>query len=282
MIFVSATPSRYEEANAGQIVQQVVRPTGLLDPVIELRSALTQVDDVLSEIRARAAQNERVLITVLTKRMAEDLTEYLDEHGVRVRYLHSDVDTVERVEIIRDLRLGEFDVLVGINLLREGLDMPEVSLVAIFDADKEGFLRSDTSLIQTIGRAARHLDGKAILYADKVTGSMQRAMDETERRRKMQVEFNAQHGITPKSIVKGIADIMEGAYAATGKNKRDRKAAEADAAYNVSALDSIKDIAKEINRLEEKMHQHARNLEFEEAAQTRDQLVKLRDKSLAS
>jgi excinuclease ABC subunit B len=282
MIFVSATPSRYEEANAGQIVQQVVRPTGLLDPVIELRSALTQVDDVLSEIRARAAQNERVLITVLTKRMAEDLTEYLDEHGVRVRYLHSDVDTVERVEIIRDLRLGEFDVLVGINLLREGLDMPEVSLVAIFDADKEGFLRSDTSLIQTIGRAARHLEGKAILYADKVTGSMQRAMDETERRRKMQVEFNAQHGITPKSIVKGIADIMEGAYAATGKNKRDRKAAEADAAYNVSALDSIKDIAKEINRLEEKMHQHARNLEFEEAAQTRDQLVKLRDKSLAS
>jgi excinuclease ABC subunit B len=282
MIFVSATPSRYEEANAGQIVQQVVRPTGLLDPVIELRSALTQVDDVLSEIRARAAQNERVLITVLTKRMAEDLTEYLDEHSVRIRYLHSDVDTVERVEIIRDLRLGEFDVLVGINLLREGLDMPEVSLVAIFDADKEGFLRSDTSLIQTIGRAARHLDGKAILYADKVTGSMQRAMDETERRRKMQVEFNAQHGITPKSIVKGIADIMEGAYAATGKNKRDRKAAEADAAYNVSALDSIKDIAKEINRLEEKMHQHARNLEFEEAAQTRDQLVKLRDKSLAS
>jgi excinuclease ABC subunit B len=282
MIFVSATPSRYEEANAGQIVEQVVRPTGLLDPVIELRSALTQVDDVLSEIRTRAAQNERVLITVLTKRMAEDLTEYLDEHGVRVRYLHSDVDTVERVEIIRDLRLGEFDVLVGINLLREGLDMPEVSLVAIFDADKEGFLRSDTSLIQTIGRAARHLEGKAILYADKVTGSMQRAMDETERRRKMQIDFNTQHGITPKSIVKGVADIMEGAYAATGKNKRDRKAAEADASYSTQAFDSIKDIAKEINRLEEKMHQHARNLEFEEAAQTRDQLVKLRDKSLAS
>jgi len=282
MIFVSATPSRYEETNAGQIVEQVVRPTGLLDPVIELRSALTQVDDVLSEIRTRAAQNERVLITVLTKRMAEDLTEYLDEHGVRVRYLHSDVDTVERVEIIRDLRLGEFDVLVGINLLREGLDMPEVSLVAIFDADKEGFLRSDTSLIQTIGRAARHLEGKAILYADKVTGSMQRAMDETERRRKMQIDFNTQHGITPKSIVKGVADIMEGAYAATGKNKRDRKAAEEDASYSTQAFDSIKDIAKEINRLEEKMHQHARNLEFEEAAQTRDQLVKLRDKSLAS
>ena len=282
MIFVSATPSRYEEANAGQIVEQVVRPTGLLDPVIELRPALTQVDDVLSEIRTRAAQNERILITVLTKRMAEDLTEYLDEHGVRVRYLHSDIDTVERVEIIRDLRLGEFDVLVGINLLREGLDMPEVSLVAIFDADKEGFLRSDTSLIQTIGRAARHLEGKAILYADKVTGSMQRAMEETERRREMQMEFNAQHGITPKSIIKGVADIMEGAYAATGKNKRDRKAAEADAAYNLDAFDSIKDIAKEINRLEEKMHLHARNLEFEEAAQTRDQLVKLRDKSLAS
>ncbi len=282
MIFVSATPSRYEEANAGQIVEQVVRPTGLLDPVIELRPALTQVDDVLSEIRTRAAQNERILITVLTKRMAEDLTEYLDEHGVRVRYLHSDIDTVERVEIIRDLRLGECDVLVGINLLREGLDMPEVSLVAIFDADKEGFLRSDTSLIQTIGRAARHLQGKAILYADKVTGSMQRAMEETERRREMQMEFNAQHGITPKSIIKGVADIMEGAYAATGKNKRDRKAAEADAAYNLDAFDSIKDIAKEINRLEEKMHLHARNLEFEEAAQTRDQLVKLRDKSLAS
>jgi len=282
MIFVSATPSRYEEANAGQIVEQVVRPTGLLDPVIELRPALTQVDDVLSEIRTRAAQNERILITVLTKRMAEDLTEYLDEHGVRVRYLHSDIDTVERVEIIRDLRLGEFDVLVGINLLREGLDMPEVSLVAIFDADKEGFLRSDTSLIQTIGRAARHLEGKAILYADKVTGSMQRAMEETERRREMQMEFNAQHGITPKSIIKGVADIMEGAYAATGKNKRDRKVAEVDAAYNLDAFDSIKDIAKEINRLEEKMHLHARNLEFEEAAQTRDQLVKLRDKSLAS
>ena len=282
MIFVSATPSRYEEANAGQIVEQVVRPTGLLDPVIELRPALTQVDDILSEIRVRASKNERILITVLTKRMAEDLTEYLDEHSVRVRYLHSDIDTVERVEIIRDLRLGEFDVLVGINLLREGLDMPEVSLVAIFDADKEGFLRSDTSLIQTIGRAARHLEGKAILYADKVTGSMQRAMDETERRREMQIAFNSQHGITPKSIIKGVADIMEGAYAATGKNKRDRKVAEADAAYNMDAFTSVKDFAKEINRLEDKMHLHARNLEFEEAAQTRDQLVKLREKSLAS
>jgi excinuclease ABC subunit B len=282
MIFVSATPSRYEAANAGQIVEQVVRPTGLLDPVIEIRPAQTQVDDVLSEIRTRAAKNERILITVLTKRMAEDLTEYLDEHGVRVRYLHSDIDTVERVEIIRDLRLGEFDVLVGINLLREGLDMPEVSLVAIFDADKEGFLRSEQSLIQTIGRAARNLEGKAVLYADKITGSMQRAMDETERRRELQVEHNKQHGITPKSIVKGIADIMEGAYAATGKNRRDRKAAENEAAYNLNAGQPIENIAKEIKRLEEKMYQHARNLEFEEAAQTRDQLSQLRDKSLAS
>jgi len=282
MIFVSATPSRYEEANAGQIVQQVVRPTGLLDPIIEVRPALSQVDNALSEIRARAAQNERILITVLTKRMAEDLTEYLDEHSVRVRYLHSDVDTVERVEIIRDLRLGEFDVLVGINLLREGLDMPEVSLVAIFDADKEGFLRSEQSLIQTIGRAARNLNGKAILYADKITGSMQRAMDETERRRAMQVEFNKQNGITPKSIVKDVKDIMEGAYAATGQNRRDRQAAEADAAYDVIGAEPIKNIAKEIKRLEDKMYQHARNLEFEEAAQTRDMLGKLREKSLAS
>ncbi len=282
MIFVSATPSRYEAANAGQIVEQVVRPTGLLDPVIEIRPALTQVDDVMSEIGTRAAKNERILITVLTKRMAEDLTEYLDEHGVRVRYLHSDIDTVERVEIIRDLRLGEFDVLVGINLLREGLDMPEVSLVAIFDADKEGFLRSEQSLIQTIGRAARNLEGKAVLYADKITGSMQRAMDETERRRALQVEHNKKHGITPKSIVKGIADIMEGAYAATGKNRRDRKAAENEAAYNLDGGQPIENIAKEIKRLEEKMYQHARNLEFEEAAQTRDQLSRLREKSLAS
>jgi excinuclease ABC subunit B len=282
MIFVSATPSRYEEANAGQIVQQVVRPTGLLDPLIEVRPALSQVDDALSEIRARAAKNERILITVLTKRMAEDLTEYLDEHSVRVRYLHSDVDTVERVEIIRDLRLGEFDVLVGINLLREGLDMPEVSLVAIFDADKEGFLRSEQSLIQTIGRAARNLNGKAILYADKVTGSMQRAMDETERRRAMQVAFNKENGITPRSIIKGVKDIMEGAYAATGQNRRDRQAALANAAYDVIGAEPIKNIAKEIKRLEDKMYHHARNLEFEEAAQTRDLLGKLREKSLAS
>jgi excinuclease ABC subunit B len=282
MIFVSATPSRYEAANAGQVVEQVVRPTGLLDPVIEIRPAMTQVDDVLSEIRTRAAKNERILITVLTKRMAEDLTEYLDEHDVRVRYLHSDIDTVERVEIIRDLRLGEFDVLVGINLLREGLDMPEVSLVAIFDADKEGFLRSEQSLIQTIGRAARNLEGKAVLYADKITGSMQRAMDETERRRAAQISFNKQHDIVPKSIVKGIADIMEGAYAATGKNKRGRKTAESEADYRVNEAQPIENIAKEIKRLEEKMYQHARNLEFEQAAQTRDQLSRLREKSLAS
>ena len=282
MIFVSATPSRYEEANAGQIVEQVVRPTGLIDPEIEIRSALTQVDDVLSEIRARTINNERILITVLTKRMAEDLTEYLDEHGIRVRYLHSDVDTVERVEIIRDLRLGEFDVLVGINLLREGLDMPEVSLVTIFDADKEGFLRSEQSLIQTIGRAARHLNGKAILYADKVTGSMQRAVDETDRRRAVQVAHNEKHGITPTSITKGIKDIMEGAYAATGQNRRDREAAETAAAYKINSPEPIKDIAKEIKRLEEKMHLHARNLEFEDAAKTRDMLTQLRAKSLAS
>ena len=282
MIFVSATPSRYEAANAGQVVEQVVRPTGLLDPVIEIRPAMTQVDDVLSEIRTRAAKNERILITVLTKRMAEDLTEYLDEHSVRVRYLHSDIDTVERVEIIRDLRLGEFDVLVGINLLREGLDMPEVSLVAIFDADKEGFLRSEQSLIQTIGRAARNLEGKAVLYADKITGSMQRAMDETERRRAVQISFNEQHDIVPKSIVKGIADIMEGAYAATGKNKRGRKIADSEADYRANETQPIENIAREIKRLEEKMYQHARNLEFEQAAQTRDQLSQLREKSLAS
>jgi excinuclease ABC subunit B len=282
MIFVSATPSRYEAANQGQVVEQVVRPTGLLDPKIEVRSALTQVDDALSEINQRAKNNERILITVLTKRMAEDLTDYLDEHGVRVRYLHSDIDTVERVEIIRDLRLGEFEVLVGINLLREGLDMPEVSLVAIFDADKEGFLRSEQSLIQTIGRAARNLEGKAILYADKITGSMQRAMDETERRRALQVEHNTQNGITPMSIKKDVADIMEGAHAAIGHNKRARKVAEEGGLYDVNAAQSIENITKEIKRLEEKMYQHARNLEFEEAAQTRDLLGKLREKSLAS
>ncbi|MDG1820098.1 MAG: excinuclease ABC subunit UvrB [Porticoccaceae bacterium] len=281
MIFVSATPSRYEAENAGQIVEQVVRPTGLLDPLLEVRPALTQVDDALSEIRLRVADNERVLITVLTKRMAEDLTEYLAEHDVRVRYLHSDIDTVERVEIIRDLRLGEFDVLVGINLLREGLDMPEVSLVTIFDADKEGFLRSEQSLIQTIGRAARHVKGKAILYADKVTGSMQRAMDETERRRAKQIEHNTANGLKPVGIKKSVADIMEGAYAGQGKPKRGKKVAEGLGSYDISADTApIGDIAKELKRLEERMYQHARDLEFEEAAQTRDQIGKLRERML--
>ena len=285
MIFVSATPSRYEAANAGQIAEQVVRPTGLLDPIIEMRPALTQVDDVLSEISRCVALNERVLITVLTKRMAEDLTGYLAENGgVRVRYLHSDIDTVERVEIIRDLRLGEFDVLVGINLLREGLDMPEVSLVAIFDADKEGFLRSEQSLIQTIGRSARHVSGKAILYADKVTGSMQRAMDETARRRSKQIEHNTKHGITPKGIIKSVADIMEGAYAGQGNNKRGKKVAEGLASYAISteAPLTLSNMPKELKRLEEKMYQHARDLEFEEAAQIRDQIGKLKLQMLAS
>ena len=252
MIFVSATPSRYEAANQGQVVEQVVRPTGLLDPKIEVRPASTQVDDALSEINQRAKNNERILITVLTKRMAEDLTDYLDEHGVRVRYLHSDIDTVERVEIIRDLRLGEFDVLVGINLLREGLDMPEVSLVAIFDADKEGFLRSEQSLIQTIGRAARNLEGKAILYADKITGSMQRAMDETERRRALQVEHNTQNGITPMSIKKDVADIMEGAHAAIGHKKRARKVAEEGGLYDVKLRNPLKTSPKKLNALKKK------------------------------
>ena len=282
MIFVSATPSRYEAANQGQVVEQVVRPTGLLDPVIEVRPAIDQVDNVLSEIRLRVRVDERILITVLTKRMAEDLTEYLAEHQVRVRYLHSDIDTVERVEIIRDLRLGEFDVLVGINLLREGLDMPEVSLVTIFDADKEGFLRSEQSLIQTIGRAARHLNGKAILYADKITGSMSRAIDETERRRRMQIEHNKNLGITPTSIVKSVQDIMEGAYAGTNKNRRGKKTTDD---LSVRALQDpmpIKDIARAISQAEEKMYAHARNLEFEEAAQARDQLENLRKKILIS
>jgi len=261
-----------------------VRPTGLLDPIIEMRPALTQVDDVLSEISRCVALNERVLITVLTKRMAEDLTGYLAENGVRVRYLHSDIDTVERVEIIRDLRLGEFDVLVGINLLREGLDMPEVSLVAIFDADKEGFLRSEQSLIQTIGRSARHVSGKAILYADKVTGSMQRAMDETARRRSKQIEHNTKHGITPKGIIKSVADIMEGAYAGQGNNKRGKKVAEGLASYAISteAPLTLSNMPKELKRLEEKMYQHARDLEFEEAAQIRDQIGKLKLQMLAS
>ena len=281
MIFVSATPSRYEEANAGQVVEQVVRPTGLLDPIIEIHPASTQVDDSLSEINKRVERNERVLITVLTKRMAEDLTQYLDEHGVRVRYLHSDIDTVERVEIIRDLRLGEFDVLVGINLLREGLDMPEVSLVSVFDADKEGFLRSEQSLIQTIGRAARNINGKAILYADKTTGSMQRAIDETNRRRKMQIEFNLKNGIQPKGIVKNVGDIMEGA---TSSSKGKHRGSIKSKTLSDDILNSqpISNIALEIKKLEEQMYKHAKNLEFEEAARVRDLLTKLRERSLAS
>ena len=282
MIFVSATPSRYEAANQGQVVQQVVRPTGLLDPLIDVRPALSQVDDCLSEIRERANNSERVLITVLTKRMAEDLTEFLAEHDVRVRYLHSDIDTVERVEIIRDLRLGHFDVLVGINLLREGLDMPEVSLVAVFDADKEGFLRSEQSLIQTIGRAARNLKGKAILYADKITGSMQRAIDETQRRRALQQEHNKDNGITPKSIIKSVSDIMEGAYAGTNKNRSGKNYSDKLKGSEAKSVVAIENIAQQIADVEETMYKHARNLEFEKAAQARDKLRQLRESSLAA
>ncbi len=283
LIFVSATPGKYEAENAARVVEQVVRPTGLIDPEIEVRPATTQVDDLLSEIHLRVALEERVLVTTLTKRMAEDLTDYLSEHGVRVRYLHSDIDTVERVEIIRDLRLGEFDVLVGINLLREGLDMPEVSLVAILDADKEGFLRSDRSLIQTIGRAARNLNGKAILYADKMTGSMQRAIDETSRRREKQIIHNEKHGIVPQGVKKDIADIMEGARTPGKRFVRDAKGklvAETPADYQVEAAKlTPKQLAKEIKRLEEKMFQHAKNLEFEEAASTRDRLSGLKQQA---
>ncbi len=274
-VFVSATPGPYEAEQAGAVVDQVVRPTGLVDPQLEVRPVVAQVDDLMSEIRARVAANERVLVTTLTKRMAEDLTEYLGEHDVRVRYLHSDIDTVERVEIIRDLRLGEFDVLVGINLLREGLDMPEVSLVAILDADKEGFLRSDRSLIQTIGRAARHLNGKAILYADRITGSMQRAMDETERRRGKQQAFNASHGITPRSVRKAVADIMEGAGAgAPVAAERYAKVAEDVASY---AAESPPNLMKKIAQLEKAMFQHAQDLEFEEAAKLRDEIQRIRE-----
>ena len=274
MIFVSATPKQYETEHAAQVVEQVVRPTGLVDPIIEIRPAGTQVDDCMSEIRLRVAVNERILITVLTKRMAEDLTDYLQEHNIRVRYLHSDIDTVERVEIIRDLRLGKFDVLVGINLLREGLDMPEVSLVAIMDADKEGFLRSESSLIQTIGRAARNLNGKAILYADKITGSMQRAMDETERRREKQLEFNKKHNIQPKGINKKIADIMEGAVI-VGKNKK-RKMMEAGADYTIDKALAAKPVWEQIKLLEEKMFTAAKDLDFEKAANLRDKISQLK------
>jgi len=276
-VFVSATPGKYEAEHQGQVVEQVVRPTGLLDPEIEVRPATTQVDDCLSEINRRAGAGERILITVLTKRMAEDLTEFLMEHGVRVRYLHSDIDTVERVEIIRDLRLGEFDVLVGINLLREGLDMPEVSLVAIFDADKEGFLRSDRSLIQTIGRAARNIKGKAILYADRITGSMERAIDETKRRREKQIAFNLANNITPKGIVKSIADIMEGARAPGSRPGSRKKVAEASAGYT-SSVPEGKDLWHHIQDLEKDMFEAAKNLEFEKAAQLRDRIGALKQK----
>ena len=270
-IYVSATPGPYERTHSGAIVEQVVRPTGLVDPPIEVRPASTQVDDVLSEIQLRVARQERVLITTLTKRMAEDLTDYLQEHGVRVRYLHSDIETVERMEIIRDLRLGAFDVLVGINLLREGLDLPEVSLVAILDADREGFLRSEGALIQTVGRAARNLNGTAIMYADKVTGSMQRAIDETDRRRQKQVEFNRRHGIEPRSIVKQVRDIMDGARAPS--SRRGQRAAESREEYRLLNPDQL---ARRIARMEKDMFEHARNLEFEDAARLRDSLEDLR------
>ncbi len=276
MVFVSATPGQYELQRAGQIVEQVVRPTGLIDPEVELRPVRTQVDDVLSEIKHCVEKNERVLITTLTKRMSEDLTEYLDEHGVKVRYLHSDIDTVERMEIIRDLRLGKFDVLVGINLLREGLDMPEVGLVAILDADKEGFLRSENSLIQTIGRAARNLHGRAILYADHRTGSIQRAIDETNRRRQKQIAFNEQHGITPRGIQKAVTDILEGAYSDAEKGGGRRVAEPINDYASLSPEQAI----RKIKKLEQEMFKHARNLEFEDAARLRDEIQKLRNVEL--
>lgn len=282
IIFVSATPGPYEEEHEGQRVRQVVRPTGLVDPELEVRPASSQVDDLLSEVNRVVAQQERVLVTVLTKRMAEDLTDYLAEHGVRVRYLHSDIDTVERSEIIRDLRLGNFDVLVGINLLREGLDIPEVSLVAVFDADKEGFLRSERSLIQTIGRAARNLNGKAILYADNITGSMQRAIDESNHRRQTQLDFNTEHNITPIGVRKKVLDVMEGAYVAPGSSRRQagRKVAEQASGYGKLNFESAADVKKEIKRLEEQMYEQARNLAFEEAAATRDQIAHLKESVL--
>ena len=276
-IFVSATPGPYEREHSDAIVEQVVRPTGLLDPVVDVRPAGTQVDDVLSEIHLRTVKHERVLITTLTKRMSEDLTDYLREHGIRVRYLHSDIDTVERVEIIRDLRLGEFDVLVGINLLREGLDLPEVSLVAIFDADKEGFLRSEGSLIQTTGRAARNVNGTVVMYADRITGSMERAISETDRRRRIQIESNECNGVTPQTIRKQVRDIMEGARSAGKGRGRARRVAEPDTTYADLGPEQA---LKRIVQLEKKMYQHARDLEFEQAAQVRDEIDGLRRNGL--
>ncbi len=274
-MFVSATPGNYEQAHAGQVVEQVVRPTGLVDPIVEVRPARTQVDDLLGEIKLRVALEERVLVTTLTKRMSEDLTDYLAEHGVRVRYLHSDIDTVERVEIIRDLRLGVFDVLVGINLLREGLDIPEVSLVAILDADKEGFLRSDRSLIQTIGRAARNLNGRAILYADRITDSMKRAMGETERRRTRQVAFNEDHGIEPRSVRKAVRELIDGIVAPAFRDQPEE-------GFSAALFSDEKALSKEFKRLEKLMLEHARNLEFEQAAAVRDQLRILKERALLS
>nr|WP_170118659.1 excinuclease ABC subunit UvrB [Melaminivora alkalimesophila] len=277
VIFVSATPADYERTHSGQIVDQVVRPTGLVDPEVEVRPATSQVDDVLQEIRLRVERHERVLITTLTKRMAEQLTDYLTDNGVRVRYLHSDIDTVERVEIIRDLRLGAFDVLVGINLLREGLDIPEVSLVAILDADKEGFLRAERSLIQTIGRAARNANGKAILYADHMTESMKKAIGETERRRARQIAYNKERGITPRSIVKQVRDLIDGVYSEKAGQEAQRLEREAMRQAELAEMPE-KDIAREIKRLERLMLEHARNLEFEQAARVRDQLARLKER----
>lgn len=281
-IYVSATPRPYELELSSTVAEQLVRPTGLIDPQVEIRPVATQVDDLMSEINLRVAEGDRVLVTTLTKRMAENLTEYLSEHNIKVRYLHSDIDTVERVEIIRDLRLGVFDVLVGINLLREGLDMPEVSLVAILDADKEGFLRSEGSLIQTIGRAARNVEGKAILYADKITGSMQRAIEETERRREKQLAYNQEHGITPQTIKKSIADIMKDAHASPAHKKakesagKRSKVAEARKSYLAEPQRELKDAARTIEQLEKQMYDHAENLEFEEAARIRDEIKQVK------
>ncbi|PCJ83601.1 MAG: excinuclease ABC subunit B [Thiotrichaceae bacterium] len=278
-LFISATPGPYEDEHADAVARQVVRPTGLLDPLIEVRPVTTQVDDVLSEINIRVEKNERVLILTLTKRMSEDLTDYLDEHGVRVRYLHSDIDTVERVEIIRDLRLGEFDVLVGINLLREGLDLPEVSLIAILDADKEGFLRSERSMIQSIGRAARNVNGKAILYADRITKSMQKAIDITDERRAIQKAYNKEHGITPKGIIKNVQDVLESGYG----NKHSRKTVERQKVAEEKAMYQAmtpKQFSKALEKLEKQMYEHSNNLEFEEAANTRDEIERVKQMAM--
>ncbi len=278
VVFVSATPADYEKRHAGQVVEQLVRPTGLVDPEVEVRPATHQVDDVLGEIRLRVDRQERVLITTLTKRMAEQLTDYLGDNGVKVRYLHSDVDTVERVEILRDLRLGTFDVLVGINLLREGIDLPEVTLVAILDADKEGFLRSERSLIQTIGRAARNQHGKAILYADTMTESMKKAIGETERRRAKQIAHNLERGITPRTVVKQVRDLIDGVYSEKAGREAERLEQQRIRFEDMNE----KDIAREIKRLEKQMMEHARNLEFEQAARTRDELAKLRQQAFGA